>query len=84
MVQQQYAFRRNHIEFESGSFPRLAIYGRTLSHDGGKWQPQLPVSHTFTRVNNQYTFNHSVPIAILCFTFRRVLNKLHEIFDTLL
>lgn len=29
---------------------------------------QLPVSHAVTRVNNRYTYNHSVPIQSFCFS----------------
>lgn len=53
---------------ESGSSPRLAIYGRMLSHEAGKWQLQLPVSHAFMRANNQYTCNHSIPMQSFCFS----------------
>ena len=35
-----------------------------LSFDAGQWQ--LPVSHAIRRINNCYTYNHSVPIQPFC------------------
>ena len=62
MVQKQYEFSRNHASnFEFGSFPGLAICGKMLSpHAGSISEPQSPVSHMITRINNRYTRNHSV------------------------
>ena len=35
---------------------------------GKSSEPQLPVSHMSTRVNNQYTYNHPVPTQSFCFS----------------
>ena len=53
MVQKGYTLSRNHTSnFELRFFP---VY--THSHDVGQQhkKPQLPVSHTITKVNHQYT-----------------------------
>lgn len=34
--------------------------------DAGRWQPQLLFSHVITRINNQYTDNHFIPIQPFC------------------
>lgn len=54
MVKKPYALGRNHtLNLEFGPFPGLVICSRMLSCDAGQGsEPQLPVSHTITRVNN--------------------------------
>lgn len=50
---------------------------------GHSSEPQLPVSHPITRVNDRNTCNPSVPLtATLFFTFIVVFNKLYVIFNT--
>ena len=63
-VPKQYTFSRNYTsKFEFQSFPRLAACGTIFSCDAGQcWWAQLPVSFMITnrRVNNPYTYSHSV------------------------
>ena len=49
-------------------FPGLVIGGTRLSHDAGQQQLQVPISHVIRRVNNPYTYKHSVPRQLLCFS----------------
>ena len=68
MGRQWYTFSRNCASsFAFWSFPRLMICNMILSCDAVQWQPQLPFSHSIRRVNNWYTYNHSLSIqSFLC------------------
>ena len=82
MVSKQNVFSRKQASnFEFLSFPQA---GDTLllSHDAG--QPQLPVSHVTVCVNKLYTPNHPVPKQPFSFSLFAVVNKFHEIFNTVL
>ena len=49
--------------------PRLAICNTILSGDAGQLQgPQLTLGHRIMRVHDEYTYNHSVPIQLFCFS----------------
>lgn len=87
MVWERYIFSRNHTsKSEFIFFPRLVIYGMILSRDARLWPWTTHlVSHTITRANNLYTYQSlCTHTTILRFTFRKVLNKLHEVFNALL
>ena len=87
MLQKQYKFSKNHTSnFEFGSFPRLAICGTIFSCDAGQWQQVTAPSQTCNHGGKQlmHLQRFCTHTTISVFTVSTILNKLHEIFSTLL
>lgn len=84
MVWKQYIFGRNHtLNFDSWSFPRLAICGMILSCDAGQWQWATAPSQWCDHKGKQSIILQPfcTHITILFYTFSTVFNKLCELFN---
>ena len=68
VVQKQYAFSRT-CTTNSDLLPAYqCVVEYSLLMLGSGSEPQVSVSHTIMRVNNQYSHNHFVPSQPFCFS----------------
>lgn len=64
----RFGFRRNHTSnFEFSSFLNYTICSVMIL---GSRRGCSSISHKFTRVNSRYTYNHSTPRQLFCFSLQ--------------
>lgn len=84
MMQKWYEFSKNcTLNFKFGCFPGPVMCGRIFL-----WFWAVTVSHSsllimWSWVNHPYSYSHSAPMQLFCFSLGIIFNKLHEIVHTL-